>query len=506
MPFLLLMLLAVVLIRERWPAPAWGEPPAFERLWLLFPTWAGVALLVAAALFIARRTRRAILDDPESREHVLQRYASLRLYHLAAQFFVYGVALFVLGWGWLVQELCAIPSEAAGPATVAPGAELLILAPFLAGLVGSWVCFYDAEKAVHDAALFPLRPFWSRGAYLSFQLRQNLALLVAPLGLIIVEKALQNTLPDGGTLVGVALIAAVFVGLPWILRLVLRLRRLPDGPLRDRLLETARRLNFRFSDILVWNTNGGVVNAMVAGLLPWPRYVLLTDRLVSDLSPEEVEAVFGHEVGHVKHAHMLYYASFLIVSMVAVAWLLNAAVDAIPPVDALLKQNESWATIPFVGILGAYIFLVFGFLSRRCERQADIYGCRAVSCERPDCAFHFEGTPLPAGGRGLCPTGIRTFIEALEKVARLNGISRHRPGWLQSWQHSTIARRVDFLQQVLADPSLEPRFQRTVGHVKWALVLGLGAVLVVLCGVSYHESLVEWATGLASYLPWFSVV
>jgi hypothetical protein len=84
------------------------------------------------------------------------------------------------------------------------------------------------------------------------------------------------------------------------------------------------------------------------------------------------------------------------------------------------------------------------------------------------------------GGRGLCPTGIRTFIGALEKVARLNGISRDRPGWLHSWQHSTIAQRVDFLAQVLADSGVESRFQKTVRLVKWSMLLGLVALLVWL--------------------------
>jgi STE24 endopeptidase len=83
----------------------------------------------------------------------------------------------------------------------------------------------------------------------------------------------------------------------------------------------------------------------------------------------------------------------------------------------------------------------------------------------------------------LCATGIRTFIDALEKVARLNGISRHRPGILQSWQHSTIARRVDFLQRVQTDPSIEPRFQRTVKLVKWGVVLVLAVALAVLVKV-----------------------
>jgi hypothetical protein len=300
--------------------------------------------------------------------------------------------------------------------------------------------------------------------------------------LLVLQKGLHRLVPAADdewnlllTVAGAPLALVVFVCIPWILRLVLGLRPLPEGPLRSRLLATAKRLNFRFSNILLWDTRGGVANAMVAGILPLPRYVLLTDRLIADLTPEEVEAVFGHEIGHVKHRHMLYYLSFLLLSLTVLGLGMK---DFLP--QELSIERQDLAVIPLVGALGAYIFLVFGFLSRRCERQADIYGCRAVSCSRRDCLDHAEGVELAPAGRGLCPTGIRTFIDALEKVAFLNGISRDRPGWLQSWQHSTIARRVDFLQQVLKDPTLEPRFQRRVGFVKWALLLALSAGLAVL--------------------------
>jgi Zn-dependent protease with chaperone function len=308
---------------------------------------------------------------------------------------------------------------------------------------------------------------------------------------MIAQKALQRNLPNDwrGWVLAIALVVAVFLSLPWILRFVLRLKPLPAGPLRDRLLAAARRLNFRFTDVLLWNTHGGVANAMVAGLFPYPRYVLLTDRLITEMTPDEVEAVFGHEVGHIKHSHMFFYAGFLVVSMLAVAWTCDLALDAIPDLRPLFSESAYWAKIPFVGIIGAYIFVVFGFLSRRCERQADIFGCRAVSCARTLCIGHPDAAALQPNGRGLCSTGIQTFIGALEKVARLNGISRHRPGWLQSWQHSTIARRVDFLQQVLRDPTVERRFQRTVGRVKWALVLGLTFVLLVLYGIYSRDNL-----------------
>src|SRR5262249_23742618 len=144
-----------------------------------------------------------------------------------------------------------------------------------------------------------------------------------------------------------------------------------------------------------------------------------------------------------------------------------------------MRSFNDFAVLPFVALLGAYIFVVFGFLSRRCERQADLFGCRVISCKRYDCLMHTAATEVVPGARGLCPTGIRTFISALEKVAYLNGISRDRPGWLQSWQHSTIARRVTFLQEVVLDPSLERRFQRNVCVVKWGLLVGLTVLALI---------------------------
>jgi Zn-dependent protease with chaperone function len=269
----------------------------------------------------------------------------------------------------------------------------------------------------------------------------------------------------------------VYACMPWAVRLFLGLKPMPEGPLRDRLMAASGRLNFRFSNVLLWDTHGGIANAMVVGVLPFLRYVVFTDRLIAEMTNDEVEAVFGHEAGHIRHRHMLYYLAFMIVSLAVVMQIWDAA-NLKSLVNLTLRKDL--VLLPLFGLVGTYIFVVFGFLSRRCERQADIYGCRAVSCARSDCHGHHEGADILPRGRGLCPTGIGIFINALEKVASLNGISRERPGWLQSWQHSTIARRVEFLQCVLADPTLEPRFQRTVTLVKWGLFLSLGALLLIL--------------------------
>jgi len=406
---------------------------------------------------------------------------------------LFGLALFAFGWGWVVQTLLTPgldPAEAARQVGNAessggmyPGSELLILLPYVIMVLASWALFYDADRAIQ--ANIGADRSWSRWAYVGFRARQSLAFVAAPLLLMMSMRALQFAYPDQELdwivqAIGLAMIPLMVVAFPFILRAVWGLRPLPDGTLRRRLVAAAERLKFRCSNILVWNTHNTVANAMVAGIVPRPRYVLLSDRLINELQPDEIEAVFGHEIGHVRHHHMLYYLGFLLLSVPVVTCVCQLLSGWLPGLQTLLSSDEYWANLPFVGVIATYIFVVFGFLSRRCERQADVFGCRAVSCSRPDCIAHEGDAALAAGGTGLCPTGIRTFIGALEKVAEINGISRSRPGWLQSWLHSTFARRVDFLERILADPAAEVRFQRGVRRIKWLLGLGLALALAVL--------------------------
>jgi Zn-dependent protease with chaperone function len=498
MPLLLLLLLTVLCMPFDWPEPGeWvgtlgggvarllglpapGQEPLIGSVLL---TWLSMATLVGSAAFVGQRFRLHFRRGQVPRERLLRSYASWRLYHLIGLFVIYGAALHYFGWGWTAQG--ARPSAEPMPDPL-PCSALLVLAPFLTALVLSWACFYDADKALHESAPTrdPANRYWSRWTSVAFRARQNLALVFIPVLLLVVVNDLHRFLPlneeDGQEWAGlVTFVAAlgVFICIPWVIRLILGLKPLAEGPLRLRLTEAGRRLRVRCSNILLWNTRGGVANAMVIGILPFLRYVVLTDRLVSDMTADEVEAVFGHEAGHVKHRHMLYYLVFLVVSFLVLFALWQNAGG-----EAWRKQatREHLAAFAIAAMLGSYVFVVFGFLSRRCERQADIYGCRAVSCGRNDCDGHSAEVELLADGRGLCPTGIRTFISALEKVAFLNGISRDRPGWLQSWQHSTIARRVDFLQRVLTDRTVETSFQRRVSIVKWVLFLALGVLLLIL--------------------------
>ena len=58
-----------------------------------------------------------------------------------------------------------------------------------------------------------------------------------------------------------------------------------------------------------------MVNACVTGILPRFRYVLLSDALIESLTPLEIAAVFGHEIGHIAHRHLLYFGFFFMGSL-----------------------------------------------------------------------------------------------------------------------------------------------------------------------------------------------
>src|SRR5262245_40276546 len=132
MPFLLLLLLTLACLPDNWsPPPAWtGLPP--DRALLAILTWSEVALLVAAAFFLSRRTVHVLIQHTPSTDAIQVRHSSWKFYHLIMIFLSYGLSLYVLGWGWTVQTFSESfgPLDGHGKPQMVPGAELLMLAPF----------------------------------------------------------------------------------------------------------------------------------------------------------------------------------------------------------------------------------------------------------------------------------------------------------------------------------------------------------------------------------------
>lgn len=450
--------------------------PLVRARGLVFAAAAGATLLPAVAgMFISRRALRVLERYPEnpSRGQAIYGRGMFLLQTLLGV--CHAAVLLTTDWMRLAHEVRVI-----GQWPVVGG--LLALVPFLLSVLLGWLVVYPADRAVRQIAVEvyllrgkPLRPVWRLGQYLLYNLRHQVLFILVPMLLILgaadvvqlYEDRLQAWLgvqfaPD--VLIGAAAIV-VAVGAPEILRHVWVTQRLPDGPLRDRLQSLCKRLHLRCRDILVWRSGGMIVNAAVMGVIAPLRYVLITDAMIEQMRDEQIEAVFGHEAGHVKHHHIPCFLLFALISGCMVT-LFSVYAQGLP-------RNQYQIGLTVLGLVMLFKWgVVFGWVSRRFERQADTYGVRTLTlaglpCELP-CAIHTQvENPGSPPGKALCATAAQLFGHALNEVAVLNGIHPEA----RSWRHSSIASRSRFVQTLALDPQRYRRFQRAVLGVQLAIVI-----------------------------------
>src|SRR5688500_8949316 len=336
----------------------------------------------------------------------------------------FAVGLFTLGWAETVEVL--LGRLAKWPVEL-PGA-LLGTAPPLLAWIGLWWAQYPADRALREQSMLvhlnedlPVhRPpgFWTY-ALTNFRMQVMFTLLpvtmilllrdLACVGLwrggVIEVNALDGSVVPQGTEVAVTLgaLVVVFLFVPEMLRRVLKTEPLPAGALRNRLESLCRRSGLRYRQILLWHTDHNMGNAAVMGMLPQVRYILLSDLLLETMTSEQIEAVFAHEIGHVVHRHMSWYAVFLAIILAGMfgpgVWIEQQLGSRV----AHSNVSELLNLVTVVAGCGGFFFL-FGCLSRWFERQADVYAARTMqryeNDQRPAPA-QVTVSPRPEGERFL---------------------------------------------------------------------------------------------------------
>ncbi|MCS7166432.1 MAG: M48 family metallopeptidase [Gemmatales bacterium] len=393
------------------------------------------------------------------------------------------ISLGIFSWGHWVRQISGFGDNLLLD-------ELLVMSPLLFALAGLWWGIYPAEKTLyyhlgHRSA----SEFWTRMGYVLFQARTHVAMLFAPLLLYVAVQELGFVIQPESLLEGdwwgiysmvISILALLIVLLlmPWVLVRIWDTEPMPPGELRNLLVETAKRLGFCYTDFRIWHTQKNIANALVTGILPWPRYVVFSDGLLQALSPEELVAVLGHEIGHVRRWHLPLYVALCVVATTSgvqlLAWCWPGQKQYLMTMLLRLPTElPDW--LPWVefgtgaAMLWSYVWVVFGYVSRQCEREADVYGCLAASYLTGTNDYRDDISEHSGGARILTKQGIRTFIEALEKVAEVNGLPRTQ--W--SWRHGSIARRIAYLEK------LEQRVAQGLTWPRW-LWLRSWAILVLL--------------------------
>lgn len=252
------------------------------------------------------------------------------------------------------------------------------------------------------------------------QLKSLLLTLLLAMPLTCAATALLIHVPKGWW----AILALVYIVLSLLISYIFptvvaplfnKFTPLEDGDLKNRLEGLLAKNNFSSKGIYVMDASkrSGHSNAYFTGFGKNKRIVLY-DTLLKQLTPEEIEAVLAHELGHyVKHHNLLRMAVtlplvFLVLFILNLLLWCKALYQPfhLIPHDGLIEgvleshiipagYEHFFATFRFVGI--TLIFSVFGgfmplvnlvsnIFSRKNEFEADWYSAVSLNTAKPLCS------------------------------------------------------------------------------------------------------------------------
>ena len=198
---------------------------------------------------------------------------------------------------------------------------------------------------------------------------------------------------------------------------------LDNEDLRRRLVVLSERAGTRVRGVYRWKLSekSEKANAALTGLGA-TRRIILADTLLDNYTPEEIEAVLAHELGHHVHRHILksifVQAAITLLGFYAANWVLHYAVD-----QHMFEELSDFADLPLLALVSVILsFLLMPALnaySRFNERQADRYAFESISSVEP-------------------------FITSMNKLAEQNLAERTPSKWVEWFFHShpAISRRL----------------------------------------------------------------
>jgi STE24 endopeptidase len=229
---------------------------------------------------------------------------------------------------------------------------------------------------------------------------------------------------------------AVFVGLfllivqlaPVLLfPLFYKFEPLNNDSLRERLTRLSERAGTRVRGVYEWKLSekSKKANAALMGM-GRTRRIILADTLLENYSEDEIEAVLAHELGHHVRRHIVQGILMQVGITFFGLWLTNQVLryalahDWFPVLD---PRMYDFANLPLiilvVTVLGFLLMPALNALSRRHEREADLYAWESIPAIGP-------------------------FVTAMQKLADQN-LAERTPSRFVEWffeSHPSMHKRV----------------------------------------------------------------
>lgn len=253
--------------------------------------------------------------------------------------------------------------------------------------------------------------------------------------------------------------ALMLVFLPPFIQWIWRCQPLEPTPLRTKLEEVCHRAGFKHPKLKTWTVLNHSMTAAIIGVTAPFKYILFTKKLLNKVSPEAIEAILAHEIGHSDRKHLLIYPLILLGFMVLtgiLSLIFSQSIEEMLLLTSNLYPSLIWdfliplmAFVLYGGLILLYFRIVFGFFSRLFERQADL---------------HVFALDIPPD----------YMIKALDELGVASGNTHDHP----SWHHYSIQQRIDFLKTAEQNPQIVLQHHQKVK--KWLNIYFFGLFLATL--------------------------
>jgi STE24 endopeptidase len=370
--------------------------------------------------------------------------------------------------------------------------ELMILLPALLSMLLSWAVFYDlhVELVGNRSGSSQLK---QRLEFVSIRFRVYFLIVLIPVGIFVLLRdvsELISRLPEPfGGLVCMAGLVGLALGFPLLMLFVWKNGPIEDVELRGQLLMVCRDQRLTVFGIRTWRTGQQVVNAVVAGMLPWLRIVFLSDGLLTRFTRAEVVAVFRHEAGHLKRWHVPIRMFFWVAPLLALAWIGEGIQQAESLEAGPVSGIQTWSSHPFhvrdllrwlalphalfmVGLV-VYYGLTTRWLSHQMEYDADLFAIGPDAGPAAEASKVNSSRAISAkAGNPVCEKNAIAMKSALLRLAAISPSELDR----STFFHPSIRQRLCFIERVIDLPTEALRFRRTF----LSRCCGLAAVLVLV--------------------------
>jgi STE24 endopeptidase len=201
-----------------------------------------------------------------------------------------------------------------------------------------------------------------------------------------VVRKLPRTWPVWGAIVlFLFLIFTILIAPVYLVPIFNKVKRLDDPKVTTPILTLARANGIPVHDVFQIDASRQTtrMSANVSGFGKTMR-ITLNDNLLQRASPEEVQAVMGHEMGHYVLNHVYKSMYFFLIVIVSGFALLRWSLQW-----SLARWGERWqirgigdtAILPLVVLLSSIFFFILTPISntetRTAEQEADMYGLNA---------------------------------------------------------------------------------------------------------------------------------